>query len=90
MDYVTTINGHECRFNVTCLKYSRIMKTWLFFARNMRRKTFPISEQDAEKLLRKRTFTRHEKGSEILFQFNANSNFRLSETRAEFDLQMLL
>lgn len=92
MDYKKYINGHECHFKVTCLKYSRISRAWVFFAKGLRRQTFPISEHEAELLLRQQTFTRHIKGNEILFQMNRNMAF-YSPTSVEiqqFDLQRLL
>lgn len=87
MDYTITINGHECRFKVTCLKYSRITQTWIFFAKGFRRKTFPITEQDVESLLRKQTFTRHDHGEEILFQINRPPGLI---SFGEFDFKALL
>lgn len=92
MDYTVTINGHECRFKVTCLKYSRLTQSWVFFAKGFRRKTFPIPGADAESLLRQQTFTRHDKGDEILFQINRNLQFLPARVVADkdFDFESLL
>ena len=89
---ITTQEGYYYELPVSCLKYSRITKTWVLYSKSVtKRKSMPIPNEVAESLLREKGTTRHDRGDYVLFQVNANQNF-VNPTRETdiFDIKKLL
>lgn len=89
---MTTDEGFSYVVPVSCLKYSRITKTWVLFSKSTtKRKPFPIPSEVAESLLKEGGTTRHDKGDYVLFQVNASEMFvNHMRTKEDFDISKLL
>jgi len=70
---ITTDQEFEYELSVSCLKYSRITKTWVFYSKSItKRRAMALPNEIAESLLKSNLTTRHDKGDYVLFQVNVN------------------
>ncbi|WP_221390812.1 hypothetical protein [Dyadobacter sp. NIV53] len=73
---ITNKEGFSYELPVSCLKYSRITKTWVVYSKAVnKRKSMAISNAVAESLLKEKVTTRHDRGDYVLFQVNASDMF---------------